>query len=392
MRRPVISAEIRRAILVEAGHRCSVCGVPCPLERAHIVAWRRTRDDSPENLVCLCANCHERADQEQWGEKTLREYKAHPWVMRQNGLETRAVTTTRVRITIDKDFDRFGDFDENVVRHAIANFLEIAPGSVRIIAKRRGSTVVEVELSTEDAARLLESKEAFRLALPLLPVIDMVEVQGAYTGLVIQNAPQAISSSRLAEALEVSVARVIWALGSETESSTLTLEGRYLSPYQKEELETLEQRPEADQQEVYPFWRFILNTLTERQRTVLRLAMSGYRLEDVTARLRLSKSLVYNELKIIRSVLSAFMLPESYQAGNESRLKADLEQLSPRESQIFALIGTGASYEQAGDTLGLRATTVRAHVTRICRKLRLTKADRESLMNEFSGTSHGRSG
>ena len=82
--RPNIPAEIERQILIESGHRCAVCGASCPLERAHIVPWHKSKVHKAEDLICLCANCHERADQEKWGEKTLREYKCRPWVLRQN--------------------------------------------------------------------------------------------------------------------------------------------------------------------------------------------------------------------------------------------------------------------------------------------------------------------
>lgn len=81
-RRPDIPAETRRLVLMESGHRCAVCGDTCPLERAHIVPWSSTRDHSLENLICLCASCHQRADSEQWGEKVLQAYKSKPWVLR----------------------------------------------------------------------------------------------------------------------------------------------------------------------------------------------------------------------------------------------------------------------------------------------------------------------
>lgn len=73
--RPVIPAATKKAILIESGHRCAVCGEGCPLERAHIIPWRSSKDHAQENLICLCANCHERADREEWGEITLKEYK-----------------------------------------------------------------------------------------------------------------------------------------------------------------------------------------------------------------------------------------------------------------------------------------------------------------------------
>jgi type I restriction enzyme, R subunit len=80
--RPSIPADVERQVMIEAGHRCAVCGSELPLERAHIIPWSRSRDHSFENLVCLCANCHERADKEKWDQKTFEEYKKRPWVIR----------------------------------------------------------------------------------------------------------------------------------------------------------------------------------------------------------------------------------------------------------------------------------------------------------------------
>ena len=80
--RPRIPADVERQVLIEAGHRCAVCGAELPLERAHIIAWSRSKDHSAANLLCLCANCHGRADTENWGEETLRQYKQRPWVIR----------------------------------------------------------------------------------------------------------------------------------------------------------------------------------------------------------------------------------------------------------------------------------------------------------------------
>lgn len=70
-----------RALFVEAGHRCACCGEAFALERAHIVPWRKSRDHSAANLLCLCANCHALADQA-WDRKTFYEYKHRPWVLR----------------------------------------------------------------------------------------------------------------------------------------------------------------------------------------------------------------------------------------------------------------------------------------------------------------------
>jgi hypothetical protein len=70
--RPSIPIDIQREVLFEARHRCAVCCEPTPLERAHIVAWSKSRDHAATNLIALCANCHTRADNELWGAEYLR--------------------------------------------------------------------------------------------------------------------------------------------------------------------------------------------------------------------------------------------------------------------------------------------------------------------------------
>ena len=81
--RQAIPADAQRTIFVEAGHRCACCGIPFPLERAHIVPWRDSADHSAENLLCLCANCHQMADRD-WDKKTFYQDKRRPWVNRQS--------------------------------------------------------------------------------------------------------------------------------------------------------------------------------------------------------------------------------------------------------------------------------------------------------------------
>lgn len=78
--RPKIPAGIAREIMIEAGHRCAVCGTPCSLEKAHIIPWHESKQHRAEDLICLCANCHALADHERWRATVLREYKRHPWV------------------------------------------------------------------------------------------------------------------------------------------------------------------------------------------------------------------------------------------------------------------------------------------------------------------------
>jgi hypothetical protein len=75
--RPTIPADVIRAVLVEAGHRCAIptCRATTT-EVAHIESWATSQDNSLENLIALCPNCHTRFDQKKdIDAKSMRIYK-----------------------------------------------------------------------------------------------------------------------------------------------------------------------------------------------------------------------------------------------------------------------------------------------------------------------------
>lgn len=157
--RPAIPIDVQRAVFIEAGHRCAVCGTPFPLERAHLVPWSRSKDHSAENLICLCANCHERADSD-WDIKTLAEYKKNPWVTRHPAGNPTVAETTSVEIKIDLDLREFDDTKKRLLRYALASFLEIHPDSVQVRRVKPGSVKVSIELPSAAAHRLIEAFES----------------------------------------------------------------------------------------------------------------------------------------------------------------------------------------------------------------------------------------
>lgn len=75
--RLAIHAELRRAVLVEAGHRCAIptCRYP-KVDLHHIVPWEQCGTHDYDNLIALCPNCHDRADRGEIDRKSLRMYKA----------------------------------------------------------------------------------------------------------------------------------------------------------------------------------------------------------------------------------------------------------------------------------------------------------------------------
>ena len=75
--RPAIPAEIRRRVLVEAGHRCAI--PTCrhiDVDVHHIIPWEQCQAHNYDNLIALCPNCHRRADRNDIDRKSLRIYKA----------------------------------------------------------------------------------------------------------------------------------------------------------------------------------------------------------------------------------------------------------------------------------------------------------------------------
>lgn len=76
MGRPDIPADIRRAVLVEAGHRCAIprCN-QTELDIHHIVPWADCQKHEYSNLIALCPICHRRAHQGDIDRKSLFIYK-----------------------------------------------------------------------------------------------------------------------------------------------------------------------------------------------------------------------------------------------------------------------------------------------------------------------------
>ncbi|SFM34287.1 HNH endonuclease [Nitrosomonas communis] len=77
MSRPPIPSELKRAVLVEVGHRCAIprCG-QTEIDIHHIVPWETCKKHEYENLIALCPICHRRAHKDEIDRKSLKEYKA----------------------------------------------------------------------------------------------------------------------------------------------------------------------------------------------------------------------------------------------------------------------------------------------------------------------------
>lgn len=75
--RPAIPLPLRRRILVESGHRCSIA--TCrqhPVDVHHIEPYEKCLSHEYENLIALCPTCHRRAHRGDINKKSMLQYKA----------------------------------------------------------------------------------------------------------------------------------------------------------------------------------------------------------------------------------------------------------------------------------------------------------------------------
>lgn len=87
--RPDIPAALKRAVLVEAGHRCAIptCR-QTPVELAHITPWAKVKEHTFGNLIPLCPTCHTRYDSGDIDRLSMRQYKANLEILNQRYTET----------------------------------------------------------------------------------------------------------------------------------------------------------------------------------------------------------------------------------------------------------------------------------------------------------------
>lgn len=150
-----IPAELERAVLVEAGHRCAIPACKqTPVELAHIVPYKDTRSHTFENLIALCPTCHSRYDvTKEIDRPSMRRYKANLGLLN----------------------SRYGELERRVLAHFAENPEEetiYLPGGLRMLVMylmKDGLLEVMVNLVpaigggifTADRYRLTEAGRAF---------------------------------------------------------------------------------------------------------------------------------------------------------------------------------------------------------------------------------------
>lgn len=166
--RPSIPAELQRRLLVDCGHRCSVCGEPTSLENAHIIPWSMKKEHSFENLIVLCAVCHARSEKEKWNEQEMREYKSRPWVARYRDVPTTR-DGTKLRLTFDGSRSTF-ELDKERAIAAIEAALDLNRGSVVVVSIHEGSVILTISAPTEAVDAIADPAHRERLHRLLEPL------------------------------------------------------------------------------------------------------------------------------------------------------------------------------------------------------------------------------
>lgn len=157
--RPPIPSELKRRILVEAGHRCAIptCRNPTT-EIAHIEPWSKVREHKYENLIALCPNCHTRAERKEIDHKSLRIYKRILQKLTDRYMKFELVVLNELRL--GNDVVMAGNMllliknllDEELVRytaglsrggvHSIVS-VENIPVNVQVFLTEKGKTFIE---------------------------------------------------------------------------------------------------------------------------------------------------------------------------------------------------------------------------------------------------------
>ena len=76
--RPSIPAELKRQVLVEAGHRCAIHTCKqTTTEIHHIIPYEKCKKHEFDNLIALCPNCHARVHNGEIDAKSLKIYKQY---------------------------------------------------------------------------------------------------------------------------------------------------------------------------------------------------------------------------------------------------------------------------------------------------------------------------
>jgi len=160
--RPAIPKHIEQEVLFEARHHCAVCCYATALEKAHIIPWCDSKDQSAANLICLCANCHTRYDKEKWPKSDMRRCKQVPCIIARSLAQTLMEGRRRqVNIYLASDPDVLTAKEQQRLCSMIAAYANLPFSSVQVqFVAPANSSRVQVELPQAGAEALVAGFQA----------------------------------------------------------------------------------------------------------------------------------------------------------------------------------------------------------------------------------------
>jgi type I restriction enzyme R subunit len=162
VKRPAIPKPVQQQLLFEVRHRCAVDCEPVSLEKAHIVAWSKSKDHSPANLIVLCANCHTRSHVEKWTVAMLQKYKQHPCALQQQQMPPMsAEQKALVDMIIAVPPDNMSNQERLRLASIVAAYAGVQFSTVSIISVApTNSSRIRLELPKTGKDRLLSGFQA----------------------------------------------------------------------------------------------------------------------------------------------------------------------------------------------------------------------------------------
>ena len=155
--RPAIPIETQRELLYECRYRCACCCEPVSLEKAHIDPWSKSKDNSPGNLVVLCANCHTRSHTEKWPESQLYKFKQKPCALERDRMPpVSAEQKAMIDLIIAGHPDAMTETERTRLVRMVAAYVEVNVADLNMLAVApTNSSLIRLEMPQSSAERLI---------------------------------------------------------------------------------------------------------------------------------------------------------------------------------------------------------------------------------------------
>lgn len=149
--------EIKKQVLIDFSHRCSICGKVCPFEEAHFISWNQVDHPKSKDLICVCSKCFELVNRENWDRNALAKYRS-PRKNKINNKDSNALLPkTAIVIILKPEVKTFTKKDQEFLQSALSAFLNIDQETIQIKSVKDTPLEIAIELPTTSAEVILKS-------------------------------------------------------------------------------------------------------------------------------------------------------------------------------------------------------------------------------------------